>query len=156
MREEILEFKGDFRWLSNFIGDTGLVIRSITYPDIIANNVELIYHAEKCVNRDDIMRILAAGTPGKAKRVARQIELRPDWDAVKLGIMEQLVRQKFSQPPFQGLLLSTNDAYIEEGNYWHDNYWGVCHCSKCGGNGENHLGKILMKIREEFDNAYGR
>lgn len=32
-----------------------------------------------------------------------------------------------------------------EGNYWHDTYWGVCE-----GVGENHLGKLLMEIRNEL------
>jgi predicted NAD-dependent protein-ADP-ribosyltransferase YbiA (DUF1768 family) len=30
-----------------------------------------------------------------------------------------------------------------EGNWWGDTYWGVCN-----GVGENHLGKLLMKIRD--------
>lgn len=34
-----------------------------------------------------------------------------------------------------------------EGNTWHDVYWGV---DLCTGEGENHLGKILMTQRQEF------
>ena len=34
-----------------------------------------------------------------------------------------------------------------EGNTWHDVYWGV---DLCTGEGENHLGKILMAQRQEF------
>ena len=46
-----------------------------------------------------------------------------------------------------------------EGNHWHDTYWGVCNpeafgkppCTKgCGGTGENQLGKILMRVRDEL------
>ena len=38
-----------------------------------------------------------------------------------------------------------------EGNTWSDNFWGDCHCPKCRGiKGENNLGKLLMKIREDY------
>jgi hypothetical protein len=37
-----------------------------------------------------------------------------------------------------------------EGNWWHDNFYGSCTCNKCVNKGENNLGKILMKIREEL------
>ena len=50
---------------------------------------------------------------------------------------------------FNAGILST-DKFIEyqaeliEGNNWKDTYWGVCH-----GKGQNNLGKLLMRIREE-------
>ena len=37
-----------------------------------------------------------------------------------------------------------------EGNNWHDVFWGKCSCPRCNGGGQNHLGKILMKVREEL------
>ena len=37
------------------------------------------------------------------------------------------------------------EEYLEEGNTWHDTYWGVCN-----GKGKNKLGKILMQVREEL------
>jgi len=33
---------------------------------------------------------------------------------------------------------------------WHDKFWGICICTKCANKGENHLGKILMEVREEL------
>jgi hypothetical protein len=52
-------------------------------------------------------------------------------------------------------LLATGDATLIEGNYWHDNYWGVCTCENCVSNGivgRNRLGTLLMKVREEIKN----
>ena len=43
------------------------------------------------------------------------------------------------------LLLATGDAKIVEGNTWGDVFWGVCN-----GVGENHLGEILMKVRQDL------
>ena len=40
-------------------------------------------------------------------------------------------------------LLATGDAELIEGNTWNDTYWGVCR-----GKGKNHLGKIIMEVRE--------
>jgi predicted NAD-dependent protein-ADP-ribosyltransferase YbiA (DUF1768 family) len=45
------------------------------------------------------------------------------------------------------MLLSTGDELLIEGNTWGDTYWGV---DLKTGIGENKLGKILMKVREEI------
>jgi predicted NAD-dependent protein-ADP-ribosyltransferase YbiA (DUF1768 family) len=45
------------------------------------------------------------------------------------------------------MLLSTGDMELTEGNWWHDNFYGSCSCVKCGGKGQNNLGKILMDVR---------
>ncbi len=41
-------------------------------------------------------------------------------------------------------LISTGNSILEEGNYWNDTFWGICKEKE-----ENHLGKLLMKVREE-------
>lgn len=125
-------FKGEFSFLSNF------------YP-VGNTSVEHLYQAEKANSPQDRSRILEASTPGEAKKLARSISLRPDWEQVKVSIMLELLRWKFRQEPFRFRLLSTGSAYLEEGNWWKDYFWGVC-----DGIGENMLGKLLMQIREEL------
>ena len=74
--------------------------------------------------------------------------MRPDWEQVKLGIMEEIVRAKFTQhPELAGRLLSTGDLQLVEGNAWHDTFWGV---DLATGKGQNRLGLILMRIRAEL------
>lgn len=105
--------------------------------------------ASKCA--DQTQRKMFMGlNGGQAKRLGRTITLRSDWETVKLEVMEQLVRQKFQYQLLKEKLLETEDAILIEGNYWHDNFWGSCTCAKCGNRGQNNLGKILMKIREEL------
>ena len=60
--------------------------------------------------------------------------------------MEFLLRQKFSDQNkvLKEKLLATGEAEIVEGNDWDDTFFGVCN-----GVGENQLGKLLMKIRDE-------
>lgn len=45
------------------------------------------------------------------------------------------------------MLLATGDAVLKEGNTWNDVFWGV---SLKTGQGENNLGKILMRVREKL------
>lgn len=84
-------------------------------------------------------------TPGNAKRRAKKIAIREDWDNVKLQIMEELLVQKFNQEPFKTNLINTGNEFIQEGNTWNDVFWGV---NLKTGFGENNLGKLIMKIRE--------
>jgi ribA/ribD-fused uncharacterized protein len=78
---------------------------------------------------------------------ARNVEIRRDWDEVKLRIMEGLVRQKFSKDPvLRQRLLDTGDQDLVEGNTWGDTFWGVCR-----GQGSNWLGRILMDVRAELN-----
>lgn len=60
--------------------------------------------------------------------------------------MECLVRQKFSYPSLKLQLLQTSNVKLIEGNEWKDRFWGMYR-----GQNENHLGKILMKIRDEYN-----
>ena len=84
----------------------------------------------------------------EAKRLGRHVQLRPNWENVKLPIMEDIVRAKFTQnEDLKELLLATGDLVLEEGNTWHDTFWGVDAKTR---EGTNHLGRILMRIRKEL------
>lgn len=137
--EVIREFQGQFRFLSNFY-PAEVELDEVTYP-----TVEHAYQAAK--TRDLLLRrgIRNAQRPGLAKRWGRSIRPRSDWEEVKVGIMHQLVKQKFSREPLKSQLLATGDAELIEGNTWGDKFWG-----KFCGEGENHLGRILMEVREEL------
>ena len=45
------------------------------------------------------------------------------------------------------VLLDTGEEILEEGNTWHDTYWGV---DLKTGEGKNMLGSILMRVRNEL------
>jgi len=147
--EQIKSFTGIYAIFSNFTP-----IR-IEFENMIYPSVEHAYVASKSTNltvRREIA-ILPANQAGKAKKMGRIVQLRSDWSKVNESFMEDFVRQKFKNPLFKEILLDTGDAEIIEGNYWHDNYWGDCLCKSCSDiSGENKLGKIIMKIREELLN----
>jgi ribA/ribD-fused uncharacterized protein len=132
----IKEFQGEHRWLSNF-WPAKVVIGGIVYP-----SVENAYQAAKTLNLEQRKRF-AACTAGQAKRLGKTVDMRNDWESVKLQIMLDLVRQKFYvHLELRNKLLATGEEHIEEGNKWNDQFWGVCR-----GKGQNHLGKIIMDVR---------
>lgn len=146
----INKFDGQYAFLSNFYSSPITPwIDNITYP-----TVEHAFQAMKSFNPSERKMIAAAPTPGKAKSMGRHVELRPDWRTVRTSIMEDALIEKFKDPQLRQKLLSTGDQYLIEGNWWHDNYWGDCYCPNCEHiKGENHLGQLLMKIREEIKNS---
>ena len=91
---QILGFKDDFRWLSNFT-PCEVPFDGDTYP-----SVEHAYTAAKTFN--PVLRAHLKTLPaGKAKQFAAKFTLIPDWDIIKLEVMEDLLRQKFSKEPFR-------------------------------------------------------
>ena len=133
-------FDGEYAFLSNFYPSFITDEDYITYP-----TVEHYFQAMKTLDTGVRFYIAIQATPGQAKRLGRRLDLRPDWEFIKDSIMEEALRMKFSNPKLRKALLNTGDEYLEEGNTWGDQYWGVCN-----GVGKNKLGKLLMKIRQEI------
>jgi|TARA_Y100000310_G_scaffold263231_2_gene273305 hypothetical protein len=146
----ITEFQGKYRFLSNFWPATVIGPSSIVYP-----TVEHAYQAAKTEDERQHWRIMHMNTPGMAKRAGRRLVMRSDWDEVKYDIMYELVKQKFfNNDELANSLMDTQDVPIIEGNMWHDNYWGSCHCSRHNGGGQNKMGGILMLVRGELFDRY--
>jgi N-glycosidase YbiA len=131
-------FSGRYRFLSNFFPC------SVEYEGMPYPSTEHAYQAAKTTSSGLRFVLFTHGTPGEAKKRGRGVPLRPDWEQIKLSVMLELLRKKFSNPELRDMLLATGDAELIEGNTWGDRFWGVCN-----GVGENHLGKLLMQVREE-------
>ncbi|WP_414755767.1 NADAR family protein [Anabaena sp. CCY 9910] len=113
--------------------------------------VEHYYQAQKFVGSVDaaiIPAIRASKTPEEAAALGRctSRQLRSDWDLVKTIVMREAVLKKFlTHTDIREVLLSTgNEALVENSSC--DYFWG-CGADKTG---QNHLGKILMSVREEI------
>lgn len=129
--------------LSNFYQLRLTAEDGIDYP-----SVEHAYQAAKTNDTALRLEIARLASPGRAKRAGRQLQLRPDWEAVKLGMMRDLLRRKFdarTDPVMVRYLLRTGDSELIDGNPWGDRYWGVYQ-----GQGENWLGFLLMGVRAEL------
>ena len=138
----ITEFQGEYRWLSNH------VLCLVEYDGHKFPTVEHAYVYSKTVVKEEQEALLTEidnMSPGEVKRIGKMLTLRPDWEQVRLDIMLDLTRQKYSYGYFQKKLLDTGDQEIIEGNTWGDTFWG-----KYNGVGENQLGRIIMQVREEL------
>jgi ribA/ribD-fused uncharacterized protein len=117
----------------------------IKYDGWVYPSVEHAYQAAKTSNLRKREKIRCAPTSAYAKQLGKRVPMRPEWEGIKLNVMEDLLRKKFAINPFRDALINTGGAELVEGNVWNDVYWGVCK-----GVGENHLGKLLMKLRLEL------
>lgn len=134
----ILQFKDEYRWLSNF-WPSKVNLDGVTYP-----SVENAYQAAKTVIKDE-RKFFVNCTSGQAKRRGKEITQREDWPFIKIAVMRDLLIQKFRDPILKQKLIDTGDQRIREGNNWNDKFWGVC--LKTGA-GDNHLGNLITEIRD--------
>lgn len=138
----IKEFQREYRWLSNF-WFVDIELDGRIYP-----SVEHAYASAKC--DEEWWKKLCSmreNPPGTIKRKGKTIKIKDNWEDIKLSIMEDCVRKKFSQEPYKTKLLNTGNEFIQEGNMWYDTFWGV---DLRTNKGENNLGKIIMRIRSEL------
>ena len=139
--KEIRIFKGDYEFLSNFYPSP------IKFENYICPTLEHAFQASKTSDSQVRKQIIQARTPSEAKSLGKKCKLIPNWQEIKLKVMMDLIRIKFSKDPFKSRLLNTGDSELIEGNWWGDKFWGV---DERTGVGKNNLGKILMEIREEL------
>ena len=141
---KIDSFLGENRFLSNF-WPVQVEFDGDTYP-----STEQAYQAAKTLDREARIKIMSfkpnrRELEREIREVLNSVSIRPDWtDEKRLEVMEYLLVQKFDgrDPDLQIKILETGDAELIEGNDWGDTFFGVC-----DGVGENHLGKLLMKVR---------
>lgn len=130
-------FKQEYRFLSNF-----WPCRVFLAPHWYGS-VEHAYQAAKTTDLQAQLAIRSAQSAGMAKRLGKSVPLRPDWEKIKLEVMGDLLWQKFVlDHKLRARLVATGQRQLIEGNTWGDRVWGVC-----GGQGTNHLGNLLMRIR---------
>ena len=137
--ESINSFSGAYAFLSN-LEPSPIYYDVFSYP-----TVEHAFQAAKTLDMTERKtNFTKKQTPRQAKRNGRKINLRPDWEDVKVPIMYELLLLKFTtHPELASKLLATYPAILIEGNYGHDTFWGIC-----DGVGLNMLGILLMNVRD--------
>lgn len=161
-----------FTYASNFLSN--FYQHPICYEDFVYPSNEHAYQAAKTLDENKRLIIAQATNPGGAKRLGRKLELRKDWEDIKLTVMSDICYQKFEDPAMLWRLLGTGDDILVEGNTWGDWYWGAVKngdwydedfifnngplyawnlTGPDAGDtyvGSNHLGILLMDIRKEL------
>lgn len=147
-KPKIDSFKGEHRWLSNFH------MCSVEFEGLVYPSTEHAYQAAKTLEPGLRLAIKNLPEPKLARRAGQLLDLTEDWHTTrKFAVMKEVCTYKFTKhPDLREKLLETKDIILIEGNNWHDNIWGCCFCARCNNQGQNHLGKLLMEIREALKN----
>lgn len=133
---------GPYGFLSNF-ARSPLRLKETIWP-----SVEHYYQAQKFAGTEYEQLIRLAASPALAAHLGRDRTrpLRPDWPDVRLEVMHQALRAKFGQHArLCQQLLATGSARLVE-HTRRDAYWG----DGGDGRGQNHLGRLLMQLRDQF------
>lgn len=148
----ILGFQGENRWMSNF-WRARVLLDGVAYPTVEHAYVAAKVDGTTAASKATRAKIAMLSSPAEAKRLGRTVGLRGDWEAVKGGIMLDLVRQKFTgSPELAAKLRATGNRPIVELNTWGDRTWGMIALKSEPATleGRNRLGEILEKVRAEL------
>ncbi len=136
-------FRGNLWFLSNF------------YPCVINTksgdwpSAEHLYQATKFTDAEEREKIKEHSSKGLKRFCKTLSSFRDNWNEVRRGFMQQVLKLKFEQhPELLQKLRDVPDSELVELNEWHDVYWGKCVCRIHRGQGENMLGELLKELRE--------
>ncbi len=140
--KQIFFYENEFYVFSNFSSF------AIVWKDKLYMTSEHAYHSEKFEDENLKEQIRNSRSAHEALKLteSNKDKYRNDWDTIKLKIMKEILRAKVEQHPYvKKKLLESGDKELVEDS-WRDSYWGW------GPNkdGENHLGKLWMEVRDEF------
>lgn len=140
--EKVFFYEREFYPFSNFSSF------ALEWEGTLYMTSEHAYQAQKFSDSEIIERIKNARSAYDVFKIARehQNKVRHNWLDIRVSVMEKIIRAKVAQHPYvkQKLIESGNREIVEDS--WKDDFWGW------GSNkdGQNQLGKIWMKIREEI------
>lgn len=140
--ERILFYEGIRYFLSNFSSFR------VRWRDVDWMTSEHAYQAAKFDDPEIVDEIKRAVSAHDAKKIAQAYQEKKirNWSEIKISIMEEILRTKLAQHPYiQRKLLENGNREIVE-NSPTDSFWGRGPDWK----GENHLGKLWMKLRAEM------
>lgn len=126
--------------------DVPITIGAVTYK-----SNEHYYQSRKFTHNIPVQNlVLNAGTPEQAYDAAKlnAAAIIPGWDAMKLNVMYEALKAKFSQHPDLKEMLKLTGSSRLNLHTAADKFWG----DGGDGTGENQFGKLLMKVRTELQN----
>ena len=136
-----MKFRNEFAFLSN------MYYSPLKVNGLYFSCVESAFQSFKTTDIETRKKFQFISGP-EAKKLGRKVNLRADWNDIRLDVMKSLLLCKFKHyPKLKEELVKLYDKGIEiiEDNAWNDTFWG-----KCNGKGENNLGKLLTEIAYEY------
>lgn len=140
--EEILQFKGDFAFLSS------LYPAAFMYDGILWSCAEAALQASKTDDPAERRRFSEL-SPDNVRQKGSRIVSRPGWEAARPEIMRAILREVYAQnPELRERLLATGSRRLINGTK-KDRYWGL---DLMTWEGENLLGRLLTELRQALRN----
>jgi len=149
-RLQLLYRQGGFFYTPRYYPLDNFSAFSVNIWDKLFPTAEHAYQWKKFSNSKPAIaeEIYNATNPHQVKKIsdAHKAACPNSWADYKLTHMESILRAKIQQhQKMRDLLLETKDKQLFE-NSPVDAYWGV----GPDGDGQNHLGKLWMKLRDEL------
>lgn len=136
----INQFKGEYDFLSNRFG-CRFVWQGLQY-----GNAEAAFQSSKCMDASERKVYVGCSADKAVLRGKEQIPY-PGWETARVSIMESILQEKFEQnPALMEKLKETGNRILINGNNKQETYWGI---DLYSWQGENHLGRIIMNIRDK-------
>ena len=134
------KFAYKYSFLSNFY------MIYVHYEGLTYVNAEAAFQASKCAEVSE-RKVFANCSTDKAVQKGKELMPFPEWEEAQLDFMESILTAKFEQnPTLKKMLAETGNRILINGNNKQETFWGIDLYSWMG---DNHLGKIIMKIREK-------
>lgn len=141
--EVIKEFVESSNYCVNWFSNMRKLDRPILYQKAEYWTVENFYQAMKTTD-SDLRAKISKMNPHESKKFTRSLNLRVDWEEIKLDVMEYALKRKFAPgTSWHKKLMSCNEEVVEWNNC-SDKFWGV---SIFDGEGDNRLGKIIQRLK---------
>ena len=136
----INRFKGEYDFLGNRFPCR------VLWEGLEYRSAEAAFQASKCQDEKE-RRAYAGCSTDKAILKGKDQKPYMGWEEGQLRIMESILRAKFKMSPsLMQKLVDTGNCILLNGNNRQETFWGVDLYSWIG---ENHLGRILMNIRDK-------
>lgn len=129
------------KFLSPFSG------HMLEYHGVLYTTTEHAYHCQRYTDPAVIEEIKKARSAFLAWKTSQNYKSSQiaDFDEKKIGIMEELFREKVRQhADVKEALIQSDDLLIVK--HLQDPFWG----DALDGSGQNEMGKLWMKLREEL------
>ena len=119
--------------------------------DVVAPSAEHAFLGIKSERWEDAERILAAESPGYAMQISESVAAREDWNTIRIGAMDHVLRAKFAEgSELAQRLIDTGDATLRDGNLLNKTFWGAVRDPDGSWRGTNWLGALLMLRRSQL------
>ena len=140
--EKVLFYEGKWYVFSNFSSFM------VYWRGVHWMTSEHAYQAAKFVDPVIVENIRNARSAHDAKKIAQANNDKKisNWHQIKLKIMEEIVRAKLEQHPYIRKKLLETDCMVMVEDSPKDSFWG----RGPDWEGENNLGNIWMKLRQEL------